>query len=108
LIGLDWRMMVALMTSMLRSEYTLTTLAVLFVVGHHQVNFSSALAGQLEPAGALAFLAMQILFIPCIATVAAIRKESKSWRQTLGYVALRLVTAIGLGMVIYQGSRLVR
>jgi ferrous iron transport protein B len=105
-IGLDWRMAVALMTSMLRSENTLTTLAVLYGVGQHQLDFSSALAGQVVPAAGLAFLAMQILFIPCIATVAAIRNESKSWRWTLSYVGLRLVTSLGVGILIYQGLRL--
>jgi ferrous iron transport protein B len=105
LIGLDWRMAVALMTSMLRSENTLTTLAVLYGVGQHELSFSKALAGQTAPAAGLAFLAIQLLFVPCMATVAAIRNESKSWRWTLGYIGLRLITAIGVGTLIYQLCR---
>jgi ferrous iron transport protein B len=106
LVGLDWRMAVALITSMLRSENTLTTLAVLYGVGQHSLSFSEALAGQLVPAAGLAFLAMQLLFVPCIATVAAVHNESKSWRWSLGYAGLRLVVSIGVGVLIYQGSRL--
>jgi ferrous iron transport protein B len=106
LIGLDWRMGVALITSMLRSENTITTLAVLFGVGQHKLGLTEALAGQLAPAAALAFLAMQILFVPCIATMAAIRNEGKSWRWSLGYVGLRLVTSVGTGTLIYQTCRL--
>ncbi len=105
-IGLDWRMAVALITSMLRSENTITTLAILFGVGQHQLGLTDALTGQLVPAAALAFFAMQILFVPCIATVAAMRTESKSWSWSLGYVGLRLVTAVGVGILIYQGCRL--
>jgi len=106
LIGLDWRMAVALITSMLRSENTITTLAVLYGVGQDHLNFTEALTGQVLPAAALAFLAMQLLFIPCIATMAAIRNESKSWGWSLGYAGLRLVTSITVGILIYQGSRL--
>ncbi len=105
LIGLDWRMAVALITSMLRSENTLSTLSVLYGVGP-QMTLSEAAASQVTPAAGLAFLAMQILFIPCIATLAAIRNESKSWRWTLGYVGLRLMTSLIVGILIYQGYRL--
>ena len=99
-------MAVALITSMLRSENTITTLAVLFGVGQDQLNLADALAGQVFPAAALAFLAMQLLFIPCIATIAAIRNESKSWGWSMGYVGLRLITSVVVGIVIYQATRL--
>jgi ferrous iron transport protein B len=105
-IGLDWRLAVALITSMLRSENTITTLAVLYGAGQHQFSLSDALSGQLVPAAGLAFLAMQVLFVPCIATVAAIHNESKSWLSSLGYVGLRLATSIGVGVMIYQGCKL--
>lgn len=106
LIGLDWRMAVALITSMLRSENTLTTLAVLYGVGQHHLNLTDALTGQVVPAAALAFLAMQILFVPCIATIAAIRNETRSWGWILGYAGLRLMTAVIVGILVYQGSQL--
>jgi ferrous iron transport protein B len=105
-IGLDWRMGVALMTSMLRSENTLSTLAVLYGVGQQHLSLADALAGQLVPAAGVAFLAMQILFVPCIATMAAVRNESKSWVWSLSYVGLRLVTSVTVGVLIYQGCRL--
>ena len=45
-------------------------------------SLDAALAGALTPAAALAFLVMQMLFIPCVATVAAIRQETRSWAWT--------------------------
>lgn len=101
LIGLDWRMTVALITSMLRSENTLSTLSVLFNVGPEQ-SLSDALVGHLVPASGMAFLAMQLLFVPCVATIAAIKNESKSWGWTLVYVGLRFFTAIIVGIMIYR------
>jgi ferrous iron transport protein B len=105
LMGLDWKMAVALITSMLRSENTLSTLSVLYS-SDAQLALSQTLSGRLVPAARLAFLSMQVLFVPCIATIAAIRTESKSWGWTLAYVGLRLGTAVGVGVLIYQGSRL--
>ena len=99
--GLDWRMAVALVTSLLRSENTLSTLSVLYGVGADR-TLSEAIASTLTPASGLAFLAMQILFVPCIATVAAIFTETKSWLRTLGYVLMRLLSALAVGALIYQ------
>ncbi|HWQ47148.1 MAG TPA: nucleoside recognition domain-containing protein, partial [Longilinea sp.] len=105
-IGLDWQMTVALITSMLRSENTLSTLSVLYGVGP-QLSLAQAVGQQLVPAAGLAFLAMQILFIPCIATIATIRTETKSWGWTIGYVGMRLLTSVGVGALIYQFCRLI-
>jgi Fe2+ transport system protein B len=42
-----------------------------------------------------------------VATVAAIRHESRSWRFTGASVALMLVVSFVLGLLVYQvGSRL--
>jgi len=56
----------------------------------------------LTPAAAAAFLAVQMTFVPCVATVAAIRQESRSWRWTGTSIALMLVVAFVLGVIVYQ------
>jgi ferrous iron transport protein B len=105
-MGQDWRMMVALLTSFLAKENTIATLGVLFRTGQEQISLAQALAGFLRPAAALAFLAVQMLFIPCAATVAVMRKELGSWRWTIFSILLLLVISIGVGIAIYQGSLL--
>ncbi len=105
LMGLDWQMMVAMLTSFVRKENTISTLAVLY--GGHSAGLSAALAERLTPAAALAFLAVQILFIPCVATVAAIRQETRSWRWTLASMGLLLGISLLAGIGIYQGARLI-
>jgi len=56
---------------------------------------------------ALAFLTVQVLFIPCVATLVTIRQEIGSWRWTGFCVALLLIVSFALGITIYQGARLV-
>jgi ferrous iron transport protein B len=106
LLGLDWRMMVALLTSFLAKENTIATLGVLFRAGQGGISLEQALAGSLTPAAALAFLAVQMLFVPCIATVSVMRQETRSWRWTLFNIALLFVISFGIGVAIYQGVTL--
>jgi ferrous iron transport protein B len=58
----------------------------------------------LTPAAALAFLAVQMLFIPCAATVATIRQGTRSWRWTGFSVLLLLGISLAVGIAIYQGA----
>jgi ferrous iron transport protein B len=102
-MGLDWRMMVALLSSFLAKENTIATLGVLFRDGQGAIGLERALAGSLTPAAALAFLAVQMLFIPCAATVAVMRQEMRSWRWTVFSVVLLFVISFGIGIAIYQG-----
>ncbi len=107
LMGLGWQMMVALLTSFVAKENTIATLGVLYSAGEEGARLADALSGVLTPAAALAFLAVQMLFIPCVAVVATIRQETASWRWTAFSVALLLVVSFAVGIAIYQGASLV-
>ncbi len=100
-MGLDWRIIVALLTSVLAKENTIATLAVLY----HGSSLH-ALVASVTPAAALAFLVMQVTFVPCVATMAAIRQETKSWGWTASSVALMLVISLVAGVAVYQVVRL--
>jgi ferrous iron transport protein B len=107
LMGLEWRSMVALLTGFVAKENVLATLGVLFGAGQAQMQLADVMRLSLAPAAALAFLSVQMLFIPCVATVAVIRQETQSWRWTGLSIVLSLVTSFGVGVVIYQAARLV-
>jgi ferrous iron transport protein B len=106
LMGLGWRMMVALLTSFVAKENTIATLGVLYGAGE-QSPLTSTLHSALTPVAALAFLAVQMLFIPCAATVAVIRQETASWRWTGFSIALLLAVSFAAGIAIYQAALLV-
>jgi ferrous iron transport protein B len=99
-MGMDWRLTVALLTSFLAKENSIATLGVLF--GHSAgAGLAQTLAATYSPAAALAFLTVSMLFIPCAATVAAIRQETGSWRWTMFNVAFMLVLSIGAGSAVF-------
>jgi ferrous iron transport protein B len=102
LMGMDWRMLVALITSFVAKENAIATLGILY--GQDGGGLARTLATQVSPASALAFLAVTMLFIPCLATVAVMREETGSWRWTLFDVALLLAIALGAGILVYHAA----
>ena len=105
LMGLDWRMLVALLSSFVAKENAIATLGILFGTGEAAAGLDSVLRTALTPAAALAFLVVEMLFIPCAATVAAIKQESKSWGWTMVSVGMLVVISLGAGIVVYQIAR---
>ncbi len=107
LMGLgDWRLIVALLSSFVAKENSVATLGVLFggsaAAGAAGASLAVRVAGVLTPAAAAAFLVFQMTFVPCVATVAAIKQESRSWRWAGANLGLMLVVALILGIVVYQ------
>ncbi len=102
LMGLDWRMLVALLTSFIAKENSLATMGILFEASTHPGGLAEALSQALSPSSALAYLVVQTLFIPCVATVATIRKETGSWRWTLGDVLILLAVSFLVGIGVYH------
>lgn len=103
-MGLDWRLTVALLTSLIAKENAIATLGVLFGADAKS-GLAESLASTFSVASALAFMTVQVLFIPCVATFAAIRQETGSWRWTLFNVVLVGVIAIAGGSGVYHLAR---
>jgi len=106
LMGLDWKMIVALLSSLVAKETSLVTLGVLFGAAGNPGGLGAALSGSLTPASALAFLVVQMLFIPCVATVAAMRQETGSWKWTAFGAGLLAALSLAGGVIVYQAGRL--
>jgi ferrous iron transport protein B len=102
-LGLGWRVLVALLTSFVAKENSVATLGVL--VGSGEAGLGAVLPTILSPAAALAFLVVQVLFIPCVATLSAIRQETNSWRWTIVSIVLLLVISFAAGIGVYQALR---
>jgi ferrous iron transport protein B len=77
-------------------------MGILFGSGATDVGLDVAIAGALTPAAALAFLVAQMLFVPCAATVAAIKQETRSWGWTAFSVGLLLILSLTAGILAYQ------
>jgi ferrous iron transport protein B len=105
-IGIEWPMLVALLTSFVAKENTIATLGILYGTAQEGQSLAQVLSRELTPAAALAFLVVQMLFVPCVATVAAIRQETHSWRWTAFSVGMLSLISLGTGIVIYRVASL--
>jgi len=99
LLGLDWRMSVALVTGFAAKETSLATLGVLYHAEGE--GLAQALRQNITPLVALVFVVIQLLYIPCLATVAVMRSETNSWKWTALGVIYPLALAGALGLVIF-------
>ena len=104
-MGMDWRMIVALLSSFIAKENAIATLGILYGAGEDGAGFAETMVAVVSPATALSFLAVTMLFIPCVATVAVMHQETRSWHWTLFGVLLLLVIALSAGVILYQGAK---
>jgi ferrous iron transport protein B len=105
LMGLNWEMMVALLASFIAKENSIASLGVLYG-GGDEAGLAEILPGIMTPAAALSFLVVQMLFVPCVATVATVRQETNSWKWTLFNLVLLLALSFGAAIVVYQVATL--
>ncbi len=99
-VGLDWKMIVALLSSLIAKENSIAVLGVLYGVGEEGIR--TVLPQVMNPASALAFLAILMLFVPCAATIAAMKQEMENWKWFLGAVFTMLVISYTGGWLAHR------
>ncbi|MBF0096153.1 MAG: ferrous iron transport protein B [Magnetococcales bacterium] len=86
-LGFDWRTSIALLTGFVAKEVVISTLGVLYHSGNKDELQEEALQQKLAQAMpahvAYGFMLFTLLYIPCLATIAVIRRETMSWRWPL-------------------------
>ncbi len=102
LLGMDWRLLLALLSSFMAKENAIATLGILYTGGEKATGLAETLVATVAPASGLAFLTATMLFIPCAATVAVMRQETGSWRWVLFAIGLMLLIALGAAVLVYQ------
>lgn len=99
-LGLDWKMITALITSIAAKENAIATLGVLYGVG--EKGLLHVLPDVVSHASALAFLVVLMLFIPCAATVAVMKREMGNWKWFASSLLLMLSVSYFSGMLAYH------
>jgi ferrous iron transport protein B len=100
----DWRLIVALLSSFVAKENVIATLGVLYGIDAN-LGLAEQVARTLTPAAGLAFLVVQMTFIPCEATMAAIKQETGSWKWPAFSAGLLLIISFGAAVIVYQLAR---
>jgi ferrous iron transport protein B len=106
-MGIDWRGGVALLSGVVAKEIVVSTMGVLYAA---EADSEDALGRALRAAGmtplaGLAMMAFVLLYVPCLATVAAVRRETGN-----KWMVFSVVYSTGLAwlvaVIIYQGGQM--
>ncbi len=109
-VGIDWRGSVALLTGFVAKEIVVSTMGVLYAAEDAEAE-SEVLRNALKNSGmsalsALSMMVFVLLYVPCLATVAVVARESGSMRWALFNVVYTTAMAWIVSLVVYQGGLL--
>ena len=96
----DWRMVTALVSGFTAKEAVVSTFGVILGVSTEQLE--AALHSLFTPVSAASFLTFCLLYTPCMAAVATIKRELNSGWRTAVVVILQCVVAWLAALLVYQ------
>jgi ferrous iron transport protein B len=96
----DWRVPTALLTGFMAKEAVISTLAVL--TGAGVAELGDTLHSLFSPARAVGFLVFTLLYTPCVAAVATVRRELGAKFGTVFVIAYQTGIAWIMAFVAYR------
>jgi ferrous iron transport protein B len=106
----NWQSALSLMTGIIAKETIVSNISIIFGMGQAageaalEGDASGMLAGiqaAFPVAAAFAFLIFSLLYTPCVATLAVIKRETRSWRWMFFSATYTLVVAWIYGVIGY-------
>jgi ferrous iron transport protein B len=111
-LGFDWRIGVSLVSGMAAKEVVVSTLGVLYTgnADEDQASLQNRLLSSVNTDGSptftplvvVSFLLFVLIYFPCIATIAAIKEESGSWKWGLFSIVYTTALAWLISFLVYQ------
>ncbi|ODG90597.1 ferrous iron transport protein B [Gottfriedia luciferensis] len=96
-----WQAGASLLTGFLAKEVVVSAMNIIYHVSNAN-SLQGILSTQFSALSAFSFMVFVLLYVPCLATVATIRKETGSAKWTYFSVGYALVIAYILALIIYQ------
>lgn len=106
-LGFDWKLGVGLISGVGAKELVVSTLGVLYTNEEDVENVNLSNRIPITPLAALAYMLFVLIYFPCIATLAAIKQESGSWKWALFAAGYTTVLAWCIAFVVYQLGNLI-
>jgi len=103
-----WQAAVALLTGFIAKEAVVSTMSIFygFSLTASGAEVAVSLAG-FTPASAFAFLVFVLLYVPCVAAMAAVYREMNSLKRTLGLAVWQIAVAWTASCIAYFIARMV-
>ncbi len=117
-LGFDWKMSVAIVTGIAGKEIVVGTIGVLYQADPSKNAGETSLVHKLQdqtytdgpklgkkvfnPVVAFSFMMFILIYFPCMAVIAAIRKESGNWKWSLFSICYTTFLAWSVSFLVYQ------
>ncbi|HEX5755227.1 MAG TPA: ferrous iron transport protein B [Arenimonas sp.] len=106
-LGFNWQICIALIPAMAAREVAVSSLATVYALsavdeGQAATALAPLIAADWSLASALALLVWFVYAPQCISTIATIRRETHSWRQTAFATGYLFALAYGMALLTYQ------
>ena len=115
-LGFNWKVSIALISGTAAKELVVSTIGVLYSEGasDDDATLSAKLIAanpqtghpDFTPLIAISFMAFVLLYIPCVATIVAIAKETGSWKWGLFSIVYNTTVAWIVSFLIYNVGKL--
>jgi ferrous iron transport protein B len=113
-LGFDWRLSVSILSGLAAKEVVVSTLGVLFQTDYHygKASLVEKIQNQKDSSGkilftpliAFSFMLFILTYFPCVGVVAAIRRESGSWKWAAFTVVYTTGIAWLLSFTVFQAG----
>lgn len=101
-LGFDWKMGIGILSGVGAKELVVSTLGVLYTNDDDidSVNLSERIP--ITPLVAYCYMLFVLIYFPCIATLAAIRQESGSWKWAVFAATYTTILAWIIAFAVHQ------
>jgi ferrous iron transport protein B len=102
----DWRAATALVTGLTAKEAVVSTFAILLGASDSS-SVIPLLSKIFTPLSAFSFLTFTLLYMPCVAAMAAVKREMGGWKSAALVMGFQTVTAWIVAFIVYQVGSLI-
>ncbi|MEA3280051.1 MAG: ferrous iron transport protein B, partial [Thermodesulfobacteriota bacterium] len=108
-LGIDWRGGVALLTGFVAKEIVVSTMGILYAAEEEEDDAlqKTIISSGMTPLSALSMMIFVLLYLPCIATIAAIKHETGSFKWMFFSIAYTTSLAWVAAFCVYRGGKLI-
>lgn len=100
-----WQIAVALISGLAAKEVVVSSMSVLYgidITAQGESLYSALSITGFKPINAFCLMIFSLLYVPCIATIATIKNETKSTRFTIQLICFQILLAWTITTIIYQ------
>ena len=101
-LGFDWKMGIGILSGVGAKELVVSTLGVLYTNEGETENVNLSERIPITPLVAYCYMLFVLIYFPCIATLAAIKQESGSWKWAIFAAVYTTALAWVVSFAVYQ------